>query len=180
MRRLPAPSRRLGYAPAPLLHNRRGRIRLLFCEPRGCGRRDERPSRCQRAPDEAYRLRAPARPRPALAFEPCGADVGVGALDRSELVRGRADFGCVVRRIGGKLGYLPAGPSGAFRGGDQGLEGPAPRSSVLTSSAQKHSAAASATLSMMTESAIARTFLFFGFDTHRISKGSLPISSAGS
>ena len=56
----------------------------------------------------------------------------------------------------------------------------APRSSVLTSSAEMHSAAASATLSMMIESAIARTFLFFGFDTHRISKGSLPVSSAGS
>ena len=178
MRRLPAPSRCLGHASAPLLHNRRGRIRLLFCEPRGCGRRDERPSRCQRAPDEAYRLRAPARPRPALAFEPCGADVGVGALDRSELVRGRADFGCVVRRIGGKLGYLPSGPSGAFRGGDQGLEGP----EVLRFDEFRVETlgSASATLSMMIESAIARTFLFFGFDTHRISKGSLPVSSAGS
>ena len=178
MRRLPTPSRRLGHASAPLLHNRRGRIRLLFCEPRGCGRRDERPSRCQRAPDEAYRLRAPARPRPALAFEPCGADVGVGALDRSELVRGRADFGCVVRRIGGKLGYLPSGPSGAFHGGDQGLEGP----EVLRFDEFRVETlgSASATLSMMIESAIARTFLFFGFDTHRISKGSLPVSSAGS
>ena len=104
--------------------------------------------------------------------------MGVGALDRSELVRGRADFGCVVRRIGGKLGYLPSGPSGAFRDGDQGLEGP----EVLRFDEFRVETlgSASATLSMMIESAVARTFLFFGFDTHRISKGSLPVSSAGS
>ena len=84
--------------------------------------------------------------------------MGVGALDRSELVRGRADFGCVVRRIGGKLGYLPAGPSGAFRGGDQGLEGP----EVLRFDEFRVETlgSASATLSMMIESAIVRTFLF--------------------
>ena len=62
--------------------------------------------------------------------------------------------------------------------GDQGLEGP----EVLRFDEFRVETlgSASATLSMMIESAIVRTFLFFGFDTHRISKGSLPVSSAGS